>query len=186
MFATDIEATNYHLREKFSSDIFTGRAIFRLVFSESATEHRLGDFTDTDSNGNLIRKVREVREVKKYPYLKDTWILEKLVWIGGENPELPKARGYEYECIWAFVDRHGNPLYPYYYIVEIVIQALLTGQVPKKSEAQLEDEDKKQKQKEEDEYFAILEDEGQSNLFADDAVFMDSTKRFKVEDKGNV
>jgi hypothetical protein len=183
----DTDATNHHLKEKFSSDVFTGRQIFRLVYSENITEHRYGNFTDTDANGNLIRRVTEVREVKKYPYLKDTWILEKLVWIGGENPELPKARGYEYECIWAFVDRSGNPLYPHYYIVEIIIQTLLSGNVPKRTEADLLDEDEKKKEKEAAEYFAILEDEGRSNLFAwNDSVFIDSTKKLEIEDKGNV
>lgn len=183
---SQIDDFNKKLRDVYSSDVFTGRAIFRLVYSENSFENRRGDFIDTDNSGQLIRRVTEVRNVKKYPYLKDTWLLEKLVWMGGANPELPDAKGYSYECIWAFVNKKGEPLFPLYHIVETLIQRLLYGEIEKKTEADWDREDQEKLQKEEDEYFAILQNEGQSDLFAGGGVFLDSTKRFGANGDNNV
>ena len=183
---SQIDDFNKKLKDVYSSEVFSGRPIFRLVFSNDYREKRLGEFVDTDSNNNFVRRVTEVRDMLKYPYLKDTWILEKLVWMGGLNPELPEAKGYSYECIWAFVNKHGEPLYPHYHIVEMIINSLLNGKVERKTDAHWDAEEREKMEREEAEYFEILKEEGRSDLFAfEDFVFLDSTKRFGANGENN-
>ena len=178
-----IDEINKKLAEKYGLEVSSKRPIFRLVYSNTVTEKRLGDFSDFTNSGLFIRAVREVREVLKYNYLRDTWVLERLNWVGGENPELPEARGYSYECVWAFRDKFGTPLYPHFNIIELMLNIMINGPKEKKSESDYEYEDEQKRLKESAVYFDMLESEGRSNLFAfEDAVFMDSTKVFTKGD----
>jgi hypothetical protein len=182
MYDSGIDSINMQLLEKYGKEVHSGRAIFRLVHSNTTPEKRLGDFSDFTNSGIFIRTVREVRETLKYAYLRDTWVLEKLVWVGGNNPELPEARGYGYECIWAFRDKHGNPLYPYFHIIELMINIMVNGPREKQSESDALYEEEQKKLKEAAHYFDVFEDVGRSALFADEAsVFMDATKKFTDE-----
>jgi hypothetical protein len=183
LYDAGIDQINVQLAEKYGREVSSNRPIFRIINSNSTTEKRLGDYNDFTNSGIFIRSVREVREVLKYAYLRDTWILERLTWIGGGNPELPEAKGYEYETVWAFRSKYGEPLYPHFNIVVLLLDILVNGPKVKKTEADWEYEEEQKKLKESAEYFDMLESEGRSNLFAfEDAVFMDSTKRFEDKD----
>ena len=185
LFNSDIDRINAQLAKVYGLEVRSNRPVFRIVNSAKTTEKRLGVFRDFTESGIFIREVKEVREVLKYNYLKDTWVLEKLVWIGGRNPELPEARGYNYECMWAFLNAKKEPLYPHFNIVELFISLLLNGPREKKTENDVMYEEEQRKIKEAEEYFEILKDQGRSDLFAfEDSVFLDATKRdFATEAK---
>ena len=184
LYDSGIDRINQQLVEKYGLEVSSRRPIFRVIHSNTTTERRLGDFHDFTNSGIFIRTVREVREVLKYAYLRDTWILERLTWVGGGNPELPEAKGYEYETVWAFRDKHGNPLYPHFNIIVLMLDIMINGPKEKKTESDYEYEEQQKMLKESEQYFDMLESEGRSNLFAfEDAVFMDSTKRFDSSER---
>ena len=65
-----------------------------------------------------------MREVKKYPYLRHLYVLERLVLVPEENQyELPTAKR-SYEPLWAFVDADQNPVPPIWTAVKFIIDTL--------------------------------------------------------------
>lgn len=105
-----------------------GRPLFRLVWSDKATEKRLGTYNDF--KGSLfIRQVREVREVPKYNYIRERWIIEK--WAPPEeviNMELPESSQGSYELIWVFSDKEGNYLKPTMKAVQFLVDYIRKNQ----------------------------------------------------------
>lgn len=88
-----------------------GLPYYRLVWSNHQLEKRKGTFCDFTEGGLFIREVTEVREVPKYPYLQDRWVLER--WVPPHyayNPELINSHEGSYEPFYVFEDRNGNPL----------------------------------------------------------------------------
>jgi len=102
-----------------------GDPLFRVVFSDDQTEKRNGIYDDY--SGNIyIRTVREIREVKKYPWIKGKWILER--WAPGEtsyHPSLKTDKNGVYICVYVFQDVNQNYLPPLLKVAEIVINNLL-------------------------------------------------------------
>ena len=187
LYDSGIDKINEQLAEKYGKEVSSRRPIFRIINSNTTTERRLGEYSDFTPTGIYLRTVVEVREVLKYAYLKDTWILERLTWIGGGNPELPEAKGYEYETIWAFVSKDGEPLYPHFNIIELMLSIMINGPKIKKTASDYEYEDEQKRLKEASVYFDILQDVGRSDLFAfENSVFIDATKKFKPESVKNV
>jgi hypothetical protein len=95
-----VESLNRQLTDEYGLDSSTGRSIFRIVWANDQLEKRL---TDTlDSGIQLLYPI--VREVKKYSYLKDLWVLERLVVVPDINQsELPTSK-LSYEPVWAYRD----------------------------------------------------------------------------------
>lgn len=120
----DITIINQRLIDYYGIDTITGRPIFRVVWANDQTEQKL---TSTlDSGIQLLYP--EVREVKKYPYLKDFWVLERLVIVPDANqPELPISK-LSYEPLWSYRDENDKPLQPIWegtkFIVDTVYAAL--------------------------------------------------------------
>jgi hypothetical protein len=101
-----VEEINRRLVDRFGKDVALNNPNYRVVNTAGLTEHRLGTFTDLDSNGNFIREVREVREVEKYPYYENSWVLERLS-PNLVNPEL--IAKVSYEPIWVFGEANSDP-----------------------------------------------------------------------------
>ncbi len=86
---------------------------------------------------NDLRELRRegygFREVPKYNYLKDKYILEKLVPVDSmsSNELLAKL---SYECIFVFEDKEFKPLPPKWELIELVIYGIhkFLGKEPKK------------------------------------------------------
>lgn len=118
--------------------------IFRVVFSDDQTEKRFGTYHDY--HGKIyVRTVREIREVKKYPWIKGKWILER--WASGElafHPSLENDKNGAYICVYTFQDINGNYLPPLYKVCEVIIQHLLHPR--DKSKALAEDKEIEDKQ----------------------------------------
>jgi len=99
--------------------------LFRVVFSDEQTERRDGVYEDY-SGGIYLRTVREIREVRKYPWIKRKWILER--WASGElsyHPSLVTDKNGVYICVYVFQDVNGNYLPPLLKVCQILINQLL-------------------------------------------------------------
>jgi hypothetical protein len=117
--AHEVEQINKLLHDEYGSDI-TGRANFRVVWSNDQYEKRLMRYTDT----GIELLTPEVREVPKYKqWAADRYILERLTYIDIPAEEMTINR-VSYESIWSFVNNRMEYLPPRYEVCKIVIEAI--------------------------------------------------------------
>ena len=115
-----IETLNQRLIDYYGLDSSTGRPMFRIVWANDELEKRLVD--SLDSGIELLYPA--VREVKKYPYLKDLYVLERLVVVPDINQrELPTSK-MSYEPLWAYYDEHKMPLPPIWEATRFIVDTL--------------------------------------------------------------
>ena len=111
-----IETLNQRLIEHYGVDE-SNRPMFRIVWAEDQTEKRLVMYTD--SGMQLLTP--EIREVKKYTYLKGVYALERLVLVDEEElPGITKS----YEPIWVYRSFDNRPLPPIWDATKVVIDVL--------------------------------------------------------------
>lgn len=126
---SDLEVMNNQLATQFGIDTLSGRAIWRLVWSNDEFEKRFGEFEDRDSNGSIIRRVSEVREVPKYrQWNPDKYILERLVIVPDHQRQELAGAVQSYEPIHTMMDRNGEFLPPRLDVCQIVIQHIYAAQ----------------------------------------------------------
>lgn len=83
-----------------------GQAKFRIVWTETEFEKREADYEDWDGPV-LIRRVHEVREVPKYPYINPPWyMLER--YFERVDESLREANHYEPLYVFQHFDSKGN------------------------------------------------------------------------------
>ena len=104
----DIRFINSKLENLFGKDVTFNVPRFRVVWAANQREKRLGTYRDFSESGLFLREVTEVREVLKYPYAQDKWVLEKF--YGNTNYEI-KAQ-YSYEPLWVFEDAKQQAVRP--------------------------------------------------------------------------
>ena len=126
----DLHLVNRKLKDLYGQDLLS-QAIYHVVWSDDEIEKRFSYFEDYIPGTNiLIRKVQEVREVKKYNFLKSQYILEKL-FVNKHNTEILdnttlSPRACTYEPLWAFgFDKQGKPLRPIWRAIEIIIDSAM-------------------------------------------------------------
>src|SRR6187399_909819 len=107
-FMETVEALNQRLKDYYGIDTVTTDPIFRIVWADDQVEKRLVEYLDT----GIALLFPEVREVKKYPYLKGLYVLERLVVIPEINAKDLPASKISYEPLWAYRDARDNPLPP--------------------------------------------------------------------------
>jgi hypothetical protein len=115
-----IETLNRRLIDYFGLDSDTGRAMFRITWANDEVEKRL----ISESEGGVQYLYPSVQEVKKYPYLKDLYVLERLVVIPDVNKEELPTQKLSYEPIWAYKDVNNFPLPPIWEATKLVIDVL--------------------------------------------------------------
>ena len=115
-----ITSLNQQLIDHFGLDTGSSKPIFRIVWAADQTEKRLMDTLD---NGiQLLTPV--VREVKKYNYIKDAYVLERLVVVPEfQSKELADVK-LSYEPLWVYVDASGNPLPPKWEPTKLIVDTL--------------------------------------------------------------
>jgi hypothetical protein len=116
----DIKAINKML-EKHHGKAFNNKPWYRIAWSESMTEKRIGAFNDFYGE-IFLRQFVGLREVRKYdgPDFRERWILEKLVFI--DNPEVwDSLNSGSYEPIWVFRGKGGVYQRPNHKAVEFLI-----------------------------------------------------------------
>lgn len=116
----EIDELNRRLKTLYGCEL-DGRPKFRIVWSEDQYEYRKGIFENWYGSIFLSRE-ECVKEVRKYSYIKDRWILEKL--ILASNPELPNSRNGSYEPVFVFQNKDGVYLEPIWAAIELLMYAL--------------------------------------------------------------
>lgn len=106
----------------------TERPLFKLVWSDDAYELRTGTYRVFES-GVFIREETITKQVLKYSWLKECYVLEQ--WFPPQLcmlEELPDSDKGSYEPIYVFADAAGNtlPLNPK--VVEFIVQQAMKPQ----------------------------------------------------------
>lgn len=135
---------NNRLADKYGLDVSLGNPNYRIVNSRGLTEHRFGTFRDYDDNGNFIREIAEVREVLKYPYYEDAWVLEALQPNLANSELIVKA---SYEPLWVFGAAGSSP-HPIWRAVELLVNTHKFMRRVIKSPSDIKDEEMAQFEKE--------------------------------------
>jgi hypothetical protein len=137
---------NRRLKDNYGmSALHPDKPKYRVVWSTGLTEKRFGEFNDFYGD-IFVRSVKAIREVPKYPFDRDRWILER--YVRAPNPELDHDGTDRYEAIWTFKGPDGEFLPLNYKAIEIIINilenpakvnpvAVLEDMMQKKDEAEL-------------------------------------------------
>jgi hypothetical protein len=102
---------NQHLKDAYGTTV-DGKQLFRLTWSTGITEFRHSTFVDYLGD-IFLREVTETREVLKYPFAQDRWILERIRLTSDKAKEVFGLVGedpYSYEPIYTFQDKDGDYL----------------------------------------------------------------------------
>ncbi len=126
---SDLQMMNNSLRDQFGIDTQSGKSIWRLVWSHDEFKKRHGTFEDRDSEGTLIRRVTETREVPKYrQWCDNRYILERLCVVPDyQRAELAGAI-FSYEPIHTMMDKNSDYLPPRLDVCQFIINAIYAVQ----------------------------------------------------------
>lgn len=104
----DVKIINQMLERNFGIDTITGKPMWRVSWSNDQYEKRLTNCTDE----GLSLLYPEVRELPKYQWVKDRWILESLCLIPDVNiGDLPSQKQ-SYECMYVFENQYTHDALP--------------------------------------------------------------------------
>ena len=123
-----IESINNQLIDLFGIDTVTGQAIWRISWSEDQYEKRLMDCTP--EGVPLIHM--KVFLVRKYSYIKERYVLERLVVVPEMNIQELAGVKLSYEPVWVFHDPDGNYLVPTMLATKFVVDTVYAA-IGKKS-----------------------------------------------------
>ncbi|SRR5712692_198068 len=159
-----VEIINQRLLDYFGKFEGTDHPNYRLVWSEDQFEKRLCDFTEY----GIELSIPEVREVRKYSYIHNKYVLEKACPVPSTNKELTTKLSME--PIWTFEDKFGHALMPTWAAIEILIYTIHSSLHKKKIEK--EDELMLPTKEATEERIRIMEQE----LFGDSSRIEDSLR----------
>lgn len=132
--AENLETVNQYLRDNFGIDTDDAEPIYRVVWGPEQLEKRL--MTSTDAGIQLLHP--EVREVPKYWYVPEAFILEQRVLVPESDQKQLAELKKSYEPLWVFVDHQGNPVRPTILGCKFVIDCVRAA-IGKKSLAKYKD-----------------------------------------------
>jgi hypothetical protein len=118
-----IETLNMRLIDFFGTDASTARPMFRIVWANDETEKRLIE----TSEAGVDYLFPQVELVKKYPYLKDLYILEQLVAVPDVNAEELPTSKVSYEPLWAYCNDKREPRPPTWPATKMVIDVMFAA-----------------------------------------------------------
>ena len=175
----EYQRINWILEKRFGKEL-TGEPRFRISWSDSQIEKRLGTY-NIYSGPIFLRTETGVREVPKYPYIKERFVLERLIYHS--NPELPASR-ISYEPLYVFEDSKCESL-PLSEKVAIIVCSLCLNPVTNALQRQrlFEELEEKELQKE-IAYFEDVLDEGYlaSRLHDRDGIIINPLEKGGVND----
>ncbi len=131
-----IEVLNKRLVDYFGIDSNTGRPIFRITWANNETEKRR--VSHTPEGIQLIHPT--VMEVKKYPYLKDMYVLEQLVIVPDQNKNELVDLKLSYEPLWAYCDQNKFPIAPHWGATKLIVDTMYAAMGKKSMRKYVEDE----------------------------------------------
>jgi len=118
------EFINGQLINHFGIDTISGLPIWRVSWAPSQFEKRFGTWEDYSENQIFLRRVTEVREMKKYPHLREHYVLERLVLVPLEQQmELCGAK-ISFEPIHPFWDNNTAPLPPNWEVCKLIVDTI--------------------------------------------------------------
>jgi len=113
----DIQDINTQLERHFGIHTETGRPIWRISWSNDQYEKR---WTDYDDKGKAL-EFPEVRELPKYQWIRNRWILERLVSALDQKDLVTKL---SYEVAWVYKDRFGEYIVPVFEAAKFVVDII--------------------------------------------------------------
>ena len=117
-----IEDINYWLRRDYGR---TGEfSTWRVVWSDYL-ETVKGWFVQYDDSGNFLGAERGIGQAPKYTYIKDRYVLERIMPVPEENKEELLGRELSYEPVFVFERANGDYLPPRFEVCKLVIEAIL-------------------------------------------------------------
>ena len=135
------ESINNQLIDLYGIDTVTGQPIWRISWSDDQYEKRLMDCTPTGVQ--LI--FPQVFEVRKYPYIREKYVLERLVVVPEINQSELLDVKLSYEPIWVFQDSDGNYLPPLLLAAKFVVDTVYAAIGKKSLRSYIESPEDKQK-----------------------------------------
>ncbi len=130
-----IETLNQRLADYYGVDTSTNQPLFRIVWSEDQFEMRKTD--RLDSGIQLLYPV--VRQCRKYNYIKDTYILERLSVVPEFQREELADLKLSYEPLFAYRHENGTPLPPIWTATKFVIDTVYAAMGKQSLRKYLED-----------------------------------------------
>lgn len=121
--AENIDTINQFLMDTFGIDTDDSSPIFRVVWAPNQTEKREVHHTDM----GVILLHPEVREMPKYPWIHEAYVLERRVLVPDQNLKELAGVKKSYEPIWAFYDAEGTPVPPTIQGCKFVVDVLYAG-----------------------------------------------------------
>ena len=175
---SDISIVNDVLKSNFGVNIY-GQSNFRIVFSDDQREVRYGEYNEF-YGPIFIRTITGFHERKKYPYVKQRWVLER--WYPAEyyaksNIILPKTSEGDYELIYIFEDKHSDPLPVVLWAAELACKLSLQGSHSSGSDESISLQERKSELKSEDE--KVVQEEEKDILDMIDTTPTELSLRYK-------
>lgn len=112
---------------------------FRVVWSDTQIEPRRN--TEIWYGSIYMGNEFGIKNVPKYLYIRQRWILEK---VFPNNPEGDLVANHTYEPIFTFQDKDDNPLMPNFKVVNFICWHNMYGERRQKTAAEFNEEERKQ------------------------------------------
>lgn len=173
----DLESINEKLELYYGHELDM-RPRYRVVWSTQQFEKRAGTFNEFYGT-IFLREFIGIKEVPKYPYDPDRWVVEKLFYL--PNKEIIAEKPGSYEPIYVLKDGAGGYLPLNWKVVDMVVNfAEKKPMGIKLTDADWSEQEQAQIQQETEYFEDELADRGRSPLFAfENSAFVDSTKVFR-------
>jgi len=150
------DSINERLLTLYGKEPITNLQKYRVVRSETQTEKRYGKYNLLSQETGLWLGVKEgLVEIKKYWYLKDCWILERVE--PNTNRKDLFADKFTYEPIFTFLDKDNNELPLNWRVLEFIIGKLNRAEKKFLTEEDHRQEEEKKMALESEKVFGILD-----------------------------
>lgn len=118
-----ISDINYWLERDYGK---TGlHSNWRVVWADDQYETVKGVFSHYDENGRLLSTQAGVAQVRKYEYIHEKFVLERIMPVGMLNRDELVGNEWSYEPVFTFEDGNGNFLPPLKDVCKLVIEQVL-------------------------------------------------------------
>lgn len=123
-----VDRINRQLKDKYGIDTITGLPIWRIVWADEQREKQKDTFEDHSPSGLYLRTITEVREIQKYPHVREKHILERLVPVPDFQRDQLVGAKLSYELIFVFWNNKEEYLPPKFEVAEFVIETIYAAQ----------------------------------------------------------
>ncbi len=168
-----VETLNQRLIDEYGLDSSSNLPLFRIVWADGQVEKRLVQV----SEGGIEFLFPRVMEVKKYAYLKNVHVLERLVEVA--EPEL--LTNLSYEPVWVYRSADDQPLPPIWDATKLVVDVLYAALGKRSIRKYIEDTSPEAREKEidkiADELFGNETDTGDALAYGEAIVVPQNYKK---------